>query len=99
MCGAHLHAHKCSITGHRKAGVSYRYPVVVFSTPHINILWASMVTLSFKGHSLFSCSKDVLLDNTVLQLDPAVPGVYSGNPYPFGIDPVIKLNCSKIICI
>ncbi|XP_049677586.1 V-type proton ATPase 116 kDa subunit a 4 isoform X2 [Accipiter gentilis] len=32
-------------------------------------------------------NKDVLLDNAVLQLDPAVPGVYSGNPYPFGIDP------------
>lgn len=35
----------------------------------------------------------------MLQLDPAVPGVYSGNPYPFGIDPVIKLNCSRIVCI
>jgi len=44
-----------------------------------------------KTISLFFCSNDVLLDNTVLQLDPAVPGVYSGNPYPFGIDPVIKL--------
>uniref|UniRef100_A0A8C9LFV3 V-type proton ATPase subunit a n=1 Tax=Pavo cristatus TaxID=9049 RepID=A0A8C9LFV3_PAVCR len=44
-------------------------------------------------------NKEVLHDNTVLQLDPAVPGVYSGNPYPFGIDPVIKFNCSKIICI
>uniref|UniRef100_A0A8B9FLX4 V-type proton ATPase subunit a n=1 Tax=Amazona collaria TaxID=241587 RepID=A0A8B9FLX4_9PSIT len=44
-------------------------------------------------------TKDVLLGNTALQLDPAIPGVYSGNPYPFGIDPVIKLNCSKIICI
>lgn len=26
-----------------------------------------------------------------LELDPAVPGVYSGNPYPFGIDPVSVL--------
>ncbi|KAL8222074.1 UNVERIFIED_CONTAM: hypothetical protein K2H54_074888 [Gekko kuhli] len=25
-----------------------------------------------------------------LQLDPKVPGVFSGNPYPFGIDPVIE---------
>lgn len=41
----------------------------------------------------------MLLENTNLQLDPAVPGVYSGNPYPFGIDPVIKLNCSKLICV
>lgn len=31
----------------------------------------------------------VLKTNPLLQLDPAVPGVYSGNPYPFGIDPVI----------
>ena len=34
-------------------------------------------------------SMQVLKTNPLLQLDPAVPGVYSGNPYPFGIDPVI----------
>ncbi|OWK06748.1 ATP6V0A4 [Cervus elaphus hippelaphus] len=33
-------------------------------------------------------SMQVLKTNPLLQLDPAVPGVYSGNPYPFGIDPV-----------
>ncbi|XP_036184927.1 V-type proton ATPase 116 kDa subunit a isoform X4 [Myotis myotis] len=26
--------------------------------------------------------------NPLLQLNPAIPGVYSGNPYPFGIDPL-----------
>ncbi|KAM6419170.1 V-type proton ATPase 116 kDa subunit a 4 isoform 2-T2 [Pluvialis apricaria] len=41
-------------------------------------------------------SKDVLLDNTVLQLDPAVPGVYSGNPYPFGIDPIWNVASNKL---
>uniref|UniRef100_A0A8C3K348 V-type proton ATPase subunit a n=1 Tax=Calidris pygmaea TaxID=425635 RepID=A0A8C3K348_9CHAR len=41
-------------------------------------------------------NKDVLLDNTVLQLDPAVPGVYSGNPYPFGIDPIWNVASNKL---
>uniref|UniRef100_A0A8B9D3X1 V-type proton ATPase subunit a n=1 Tax=Anser cygnoides TaxID=8845 RepID=A0A8B9D3X1_ANSCY len=41
-------------------------------------------------------NKDVLLDNTVLQLDPAVPGVYSGNPYPFGIDPIWNIASNKL---
>uniref|UniRef100_A0A663EDZ5 V-type proton ATPase subunit a n=1 Tax=Aquila chrysaetos chrysaetos TaxID=223781 RepID=A0A663EDZ5_AQUCH len=43
-----------------------------------------------------SWNKDVLLDNTVLQLDPAVPGVYSGNPYPFGIDPIWNVALNKL---
>ncbi|XP_007950987.1 V-type proton ATPase 116 kDa subunit a [Orycteropus afer afer] len=34
--------------------------------------------------------------NPVLQLDPAVPGVYSGNPYPFGIDPIWNLASNKL---
>ncbi|XP_036086738.1 V-type proton ATPase 116 kDa subunit a isoform X3 [Rousettus aegyptiacus] len=29
----------------------------------------------------------VIETTPLLQLDPAIPGVYSGNPYPFGIDP------------
>uniref|UniRef100_A0A8C3PZB6 V-type proton ATPase subunit a n=1 Tax=Chrysolophus pictus TaxID=9089 RepID=A0A8C3PZB6_CHRPC len=41
-------------------------------------------------------NKEVLLDNTVLQLDPAVPGVYSGNPYPFGIDPIWNIASNKL---
>lgn len=32
-------------------------------------------------------SMDTLAGNPVLQLDPAVPGVFKG-PYPIGIDPV-----------
>ncbi|XP_063176412.1 V-type proton ATPase 116 kDa subunit a 4 isoform X2 [Chroicocephalus ridibundus] len=47
----------------------------------------------FKNHTW---NKDVLLDNTVLQLDPAVPGVYSGNPYPFGIDPIWNVASNKL---
>ncbi|KAG5268050.1 hypothetical protein AALO_G00207670 [Alosa alosa] len=33
-------------------------------------------------------TNDTLHGNAHLQLDPAVPGVFSGSPYPFGIDPV-----------
>ncbi|XP_062053583.1 V-type proton ATPase 116 kDa subunit a 4 isoform X1 [Lepus europaeus] len=32
----------------------------------------------------------------LLQLDPAVPGVYSGNPYPFGIDPIWNMASNKL---
>uniref|UniRef100_A0A8C4LT90 V-type proton ATPase subunit a n=1 Tax=Equus asinus asinus TaxID=83772 RepID=A0A8C4LT90_EQUAS len=32
----------------------------------------------------------------VLQLDPAIPGVYSGNPYPFGIDPIWNVASNKL---
>ncbi|XP_039368908.1 V-type proton ATPase 116 kDa subunit a [Mauremys reevesii] len=38
----------------------------------------------------------VLEANQVLQLDPAVPGVYSGNPYPFGIDPIWNIASNKL---
>ncbi|KAG9472263.1 hypothetical protein GDO78_020597 [Eleutherodactylus coqui] len=31
-----------------------------------------------------------------LQLDPKVPGVFSGNPYPFGIDPIWNLAKNKL---
>ncbi|XP_045144853.1 V-type proton ATPase 116 kDa subunit a [Echinops telfairi] len=34
--------------------------------------------------------------NAILQLDPAVPGVYSGNPYPFGIDPIWNVAPNKL---
>ncbi|XP_036616122.1 V-type proton ATPase 116 kDa subunit a [Trichosurus vulpecula] len=34
--------------------------------------------------------------NPILQLDPAVPGVFSGNPYPFGIDPVWNMASNKL---
>lgn len=55
------------------------------------------------------CSTQVMETNPYLQLDPAVPGVYSGNPYPFGIDPVImsseikyslcKMSCWGDLCV
>uniref|UniRef100_A0A3B3TFL1 V-type proton ATPase subunit a n=1 Tax=Paramormyrops kingsleyae TaxID=1676925 RepID=A0A3B3TFL1_9TELE len=31
-----------------------------------------------------------------LQLDPLVPGVYSGTPYPFGIDPIWSIATNKL---
>ncbi|XP_023409473.1 V-type proton ATPase 116 kDa subunit a 1 isoform X1 [Loxodonta africana] len=41
-------------------------------------------------------TEETLRGNPVLQLDPAVPGVFGG-PYPFGIDPVLgfRLTCFR----
>uniref|UniRef100_A0A8C8UCN2 V-type proton ATPase subunit a n=1 Tax=Peromyscus maniculatus bairdii TaxID=230844 RepID=A0A8C8UCN2_PERMB len=38
----------------------------------------------------------VMEKSQYLQLDPAIPGVYSGNPYPFGIDPIWNLASNKL---
>ncbi|XP_069759269.1 V-type proton ATPase 116 kDa subunit a 4-like isoform X2 [Narcine bancroftii] len=38
----------------------------------------------------------VLENNLLLQLDPAVAGVFSGNPYPFGIDPIWNIASNKL---
>nr|KAF6417865.1 ATPase H+ transporting V0 subunit a4 [Rousettus aegyptiacus] len=38
----------------------------------------------------------VIETTPLLQLDPAIPGVYSGNPYPFGIDPIWNLASNKL---
>ncbi|XP_008588427.1 PREDICTED: V-type proton ATPase 116 kDa subunit a isoform 4, partial [Galeopterus variegatus] len=38
----------------------------------------------------------VMETSPYLQLDPAMPGVYSGNPYPFGIDPIWNLASNKL---
>ncbi|XP_004462195.1 V-type proton ATPase 116 kDa subunit a 4 isoform X2 [Dasypus novemcinctus] len=38
----------------------------------------------------------VMETSPVLQLDPAIPGVYSGNPYPFGIDPIWNIASNKL---
>uniref|UniRef100_A0A8C4N3B2 V-type proton ATPase subunit a n=1 Tax=Eptatretus burgeri TaxID=7764 RepID=A0A8C4N3B2_EPTBU len=37
-----------------------------------------------------------LQQETILQLDPNVSGVYSGIPYPFGIDPIWNLALNKL---
>ncbi|XP_044535320.1 V-type proton ATPase 116 kDa subunit a [Gracilinanus agilis] len=34
--------------------------------------------------------------NLFMHLDPAVPGVFSGSPYPFGIDPVWNFASNKL---
>ncbi|XP_075066741.1 V-type proton ATPase 116 kDa subunit a 4 [Mixophyes fleayi] len=39
---------------------------------------------------------DLLHSGLSLQLDPAVPGVFSGNPYPFGIDPIWNIAKNKL---
>ncbi|XP_041923507.1 V-type proton ATPase 116 kDa subunit a1 [Alosa sapidissima] len=41
-------------------------------------------------------TNDTLHGNAHLQLDPAVPGVFSGSPYPFGIDPIWNIASNKL---
>ncbi|XP_012576165.1 PREDICTED: V-type proton ATPase 116 kDa subunit a isoform 4 [Condylura cristata] len=41
-------------------------------------------------------NKHTIEENPLLQLDPAIPGVFSGNPYPFGIDPIWNLASNKL---
>ncbi|KAM6953862.1 V-type proton ATPase 116 kDa subunit a 1 [Aplochiton taeniatus] len=41
-------------------------------------------------------SNETLRDVNHLQLDPAVPGVYSGSPYPIGIDPIWNIASNKL---
>ncbi|XP_069852972.1 V-type proton ATPase 116 kDa subunit a 4 [Dipodomys merriami] len=43
-----------------------------------------------------SWNTHVLEANSYLQLNPTIPGVYSGNPYPFGIDPIWNLASNKL---
>ncbi|XP_053321239.1 V-type proton ATPase 116 kDa subunit a 4-like [Spea bombifrons] len=43
-----------------------------------------------------SWNTKLLHEGIQLQLDPAVPGVYSGNPYPFGIDPIWNIAKNKL---
>ncbi|GAA6071240.1 V-type proton ATPase 116 kDa subunit a 1 isoform X1, partial [Tachysurus ichikawai] len=39
---------------------------------------------------------ETLHNSDHLQLDPSVPGVYSGTPYMFGIDPVWNIASNKL---
>ncbi|XP_055506321.1 V-type proton ATPase 116 kDa subunit a 4-like [Leucoraja erinacea] len=41
-------------------------------------------------------TQEVVENNVLLQLDPAVSGVFSGNPYPFGIDPIWNIASNKL---
>lgn len=45
---------------------------------------------------LFIHRDEIVHESGVLQLNPETKGVYSGNPYPFGIDPVIRNNYLSI---
>ncbi|XP_039218235.1 V-type proton ATPase 116 kDa subunit a isoform X2 [Crotalus tigris] len=39
---------------------------------------------------------EIVHDNGFLQLNPKTRGVYSGNPYPFGIDPIWNIAINKL---
>ncbi|XP_060550505.1 V-type proton ATPase 116 kDa subunit a 4 [Pantherophis guttatus] len=39
---------------------------------------------------------EIVHESGVLQLDPSTKGVYSGNPYPFGIDPIWNIAINKL---
>ncbi|XP_060101635.1 V-type proton ATPase 116 kDa subunit a 4 isoform X2 [Heteronotia binoei] len=39
---------------------------------------------------------EILEANEALELDPKEPGVFSGNPYPFGIDPIWNIAKNKL---
>uniref|UniRef100_A0A8C7CYJ1 V-type proton ATPase subunit a n=1 Tax=Oncorhynchus kisutch TaxID=8019 RepID=A0A8C7CYJ1_ONCKI len=41
-------------------------------------------------------TNDTLHDSGHLHLDPLVSGVYSGNPYPFGVDPIWNIASNKL---
>ncbi|XP_062376974.1 V-type proton ATPase 116 kDa subunit a 1 [Sardina pilchardus] len=45
---------------------------------------------------LWAWTNESLHGNTHLQLDPAVPGVFSGSPYPFGMDPIWNIASNKL---
>ncbi|XP_063107655.1 V-type proton ATPase 116 kDa subunit a 1 isoform X6 [Cavia porcellus] len=45
--------------------------------------------------TLSNWTEDTLRGNPVLQLNPAVPGVFGG-PYPFGIDPIWNIATNKL---
>ncbi|XP_029784026.1 V-type proton ATPase 116 kDa subunit a isoform X7 [Suricata suricatta] len=45
--------------------------------------------------SLYNWTDETLRGNPVLQLNPAVPGVFGG-PYPFGIDPIWNIATNKL---
>ncbi|KAM4675760.1 V-type proton ATPase 116 kDa subunit a 4-like [Discoglossus pictus] len=54
---------------------------------------------SWKARPMFTngtWNDDLVRTGIQLQLDPAVPGVFSGNPYPFGIDPIWNIAKNKL---
>ncbi|KAF6298068.1 ATPase H+ transporting V0 subunit a1 [Rhinolophus ferrumequinum] len=45
--------------------------------------------------TIYNWTEETLHGNPVLQLNPAVPGVFGG-PYPFGIDPIWNIATNKL---
>lgn len=46
-------------------------------------------------NTIYNWTEETLHGNPVLQLNPAVPGVFGG-PYPFGIDPIWNIATNKL---
>ncbi|XP_075458617.1 V-type proton ATPase 116 kDa subunit a 4-like isoform X1 [Ascaphus truei] len=67
-----------------------------------NVCFSKSLTIyssSWSIRSMFvngSWNQRLLKQNTFLQLDPAIPQVFSGKPYPFGIDPVWDFATNKL---
>uniref|UniRef100_A0A4W4EBG6 V-type proton ATPase subunit a n=1 Tax=Electrophorus electricus TaxID=8005 RepID=A0A4W4EBG6_ELEEL len=66
-----------------------------FSKP-LNVFGSSWsVSPMFRQTNGVNWTFQVLKENSVLQLDPAVAGVFSG-PYPIGIDPIWSMSANKL---
>ncbi|MBN3318474.1 VPP1 ATPase, partial [Atractosteus spatula] len=61
-----------------------------------NIFGSSWRVKPIRIHVFFFSSNQTLHGSGILQLDPATPGVFSGSPYPFGIDPIWNIASNKL---
>ncbi|PIO33788.1 hypothetical protein AB205_0190580 [Aquarana catesbeiana] len=51
---------------------------------------------SWSVRPMFTRGNWTIQQGSLQELDPAVPGVFSGNPYPFGIDPIWNIAKNKL---
>ncbi|XP_010897665.2 V-type proton ATPase 116 kDa subunit a [Esox lucius] len=60
-------------------------------------LFGSSWSVRHMFHPQGPWTNETLHNSDYLQLDPLVSGVYSGNPYPFGIDPMWNIALNKLL--